>query len=128
MRHDPEGYYYSVTTDGDRVFLHVWAENGNWVWVLHEMRVDRGDRCFLLGPRSRPVAAGSFPGLRSSHDPHLKHSDRNMVRVECPSYGRAHWLPLGQATTRCPMAEEQHELLGLLGSGQKLHCDLPAPA
>jgi hypothetical protein len=61
MRHDPEGYYYSVTTDGDRVFLHVWAENGNWVWVLHEMRVDRGDRCFFLGHDPDRWLLGVFP-------------------------------------------------------------------
>ena len=27
---------YTATTDGSRVFFHIWAENGHWVWVLHE--------------------------------------------------------------------------------------------
>ncbi len=35
---DTMGCLIAATTDGSRVFLHVWAENGHWVWVLHRVR------------------------------------------------------------------------------------------
>jgi hypothetical protein len=39
----PEGLL-AATTDGNRVFLHQWALNGHWVWVLHECVFDDDDQ------------------------------------------------------------------------------------
>jgi hypothetical protein len=36
LRDTTEGCLITATTDGNRVFFHVFAPNGHWVWALHE--------------------------------------------------------------------------------------------
>ena len=56
IRDATEDCLLAATTDGSRAFLHVWAENGHWVWVLHQCVFDDGDQ-----PEDLGILLGVFP-------------------------------------------------------------------